>query len=57
MLRDNDVVHDPDAKKTFTDQTKQWSEMMGKHRNEEWEIRRLISKYLNIYRFLIAPVA
>jgi len=38
--RDNDVVHDPDVKKTVVDQTKQWSEMMGKHRNEEWELRK-----------------
>ena len=45
-LRDNDVAHDPDVKKTVVDQTKQWSEMMGKHRNEEWELRRLISIYL-----------
>jgi len=38
--RDNDVVHDPDVKKTVVDQTKQWSEMMSKHRNEEWDLRR-----------------
>merc|ERR1712156_1049909 len=38
--RDNDVVHDPDVKKTVVDQTKQWSDMMGKHRTEEWELRR-----------------
>merc|ERR1712193_553735 len=38
--RDNDVVHDPDVKKTVVDQTKQWSEMMGKHRSEEWGLRR-----------------
>ena len=41
-FRDNDVVHDPDVKKTVVDQTKQWSDMMGKHRTEEWELRRLI---------------
>ena len=40
IFRDNDVVHDPDVKKTVVDQTKQWSEMMGKHRSEEWELRR-----------------
>lgn len=39
-FRDNDVVHDPDVKKTVVDQTKQWSDMMGKHRTEEWELRR-----------------
>ena len=40
QFRDNDVVHDPDVKKTVVDQTKQWSDMMGKHRTEEWELRR-----------------
>jgi phosphatidylinositol phospholipase C beta len=38
--RDNDVVHDPTVKGVVIEQTKQWSEMMEKHRQEEWELMK-----------------
>ena len=52
-FRENDVVNDPDVKKTVVEQTKQWSEMMASHRSEEWKLRRYaaILKYIrNNYR-------
>lgn len=36
--KDNDVVNDPTVKNVVVDQTKQWSEMMEKHRKEEWKL-------------------
>ena len=38
--RDNDVVNDPAVKQVVVEQTKQWSEMMERHRKENWELMR-----------------
>jgi len=38
--RDNDVVNDPVVKQVVVDQTKQWSEMVERHRKENWELMR-----------------
>jgi len=38
--RDNDVVHDPVVKQVVVDQTKQWSDMVERHRKENWELMR-----------------
>ena len=40
IRRDNDVVNDPTVKHVVVDQTKQWSEMMERHRKEEWEVMK-----------------
>lgn len=39
-LRDNDVVNDPAVKQVVVEQTKQWSEMIERHRMENWELMR-----------------
>eukprot|EP00095_Tigriopus_kingsejongensis_P003368 snap_masked-scaffold153_size302544-processed-gene-0.0 protein:Tk03368 transcript:snap_masked-scaffold153_size302544-processed-gene-0.0-mRNA-1 annotation:"phospholipase beta isoform" len=36
--KDNDVVNDPTVKNVVVKQTQQWSEMMEKHRKEEWKL-------------------
>lgn len=38
--KDNDVVNDPAVKQVVVEQTKQWSEMMERHRKENWELMR-----------------
>ena len=35
-FRGGDLSKDPDVLKAVTEQTKQWTEMMGRHRKEEW---------------------
>ena len=40
FFRDNDVVNDPAVKQVVVEQTKQWSEMMERHRKENWELMR-----------------
>ena len=37
---DNDVVNDPAVKSLVLDQTNQWSEMVERHRREEWQLLR-----------------
>ena len=34
------MVNDPTVKSVVVDQTKQWSDMMEKHRKEEWEMMK-----------------
>lgn len=41
FCRDNEVCNDPTVKAVVVDQTKQWSEMMERHRKEEWELSKL----------------
>ena len=41
IFRDNDVLNDSNVKQVVVDQTKQWSEMMERHRKEEWELTRV----------------
>ena len=36
IFRGGDLSKDPDVLKAVTEQTKQWTEMMGRHRKEEW---------------------
>ncbi len=38
--RDNDVVNDPAVKQVVVEQTKQWSDMMERHRKENWDLMR-----------------
>ena len=40
LFRDSDVVNDPALKSVVVDQTKQWSDMMERHRREEWEMMK-----------------
>ena len=37
---DNDVVNDPSVKTLVLEQTNQWSEMVERHRREEWQLLR-----------------
>ncbi len=37
---DNDVVNDPAVKTLVLEQTNQWSEMVERHRREEWQLLR-----------------
>jgi len=37
---DQDVVNDPTVKGLVMDQTTQWSELMEKHRKEEWSLMK-----------------
>lgn len=37
----NDLVNDPAVKELVAIQTKQWSEMLEKHRKEEWEVMKV----------------
>jgi phosphatidylinositol phospholipase C beta len=37
---DNDVVNDPAVKSLVLEQTNQWSEMVERHRREEWQLLR-----------------
>jgi phosphatidylinositol phospholipase C beta len=37
---DNDVVNDPAVKSLVSEQTNQWSEMVERHRREEWQLLR-----------------
>ena len=34
------MVNDPAVKQVVVEQTKQWSEMMERHRKENWELMR-----------------
>ena len=38
FYRNNDVVDDPVVKQIINDQTKQWSEMLERHRKENWQL-------------------
>lgn len=38
--KDNDVVNDPAVKQVVVEQTKQWSDMMERHRKEGWDLMR-----------------
>ena len=40
FCRDNDVVNDPAVKQVVVEQTKQWSEMIERHRKENWELMK-----------------
>ena len=40
FLRDNDVVNDPGVKQVVIEQTKQWSEMIERHRKENWDLMK-----------------
>lgn len=35
-----DSINDPAVKQVVVDQTKQWSDMMERHRKEEWDLMR-----------------
>ncbi len=37
---DQDVVNDPTVKGLVMEQTTQWSELMEKHRKEEWSLMK-----------------
>ena len=37
---EKELAKDPVVKSLISDQTKQWSDMMEKHRKEEWEMLR-----------------
>ena len=42
FFRDNnEVVNDPNVKQVVFEQTKQWSDMMERHRKEEWDLTRV----------------
>ena len=42
VFRDNnEVVNDPNVKQVVFEQTKQWSDMMERHRKEEWDLTRV----------------
>lgn len=36
----NDLVSDPAVRKLVVEQTVQWSDMVERHRKEEWELMR-----------------
>ncbi|XP_049825323.1 1-phosphatidylinositol 4,5-bisphosphate phosphodiesterase isoform X2 [Aethina tumida] len=36
----NDLANDPAVKKLVAEQTQEWSELMGRHRKQEWEFLR-----------------
>ena len=40
VSRDNDVVNDPAVKQVVVEQTRQWSDMIERHRKENWELMR-----------------
>jgi len=46
---DQDVVNDPTVKGLVMEQTTQWSELMEKHRKEEWS---LMKTHLQVIQYL-----
>lgn len=40
ICRPNEAASDPTVRKIVVEQTKQWTEMMEKHRKEEWELMK-----------------
>ena len=40
MFSRDAAVDDPGLKTVVADQTKQWSDMMERHRKEEWELMK-----------------
>ncbi|CAG7818259.1 unnamed protein product [Allacma fusca] len=40
FFRPNESVSDPNVRRVVVEQTKQWTEMMERHRKEEWELMK-----------------